>query len=193
MNNKVNVIIFLILVAFLFMLNTAVLADNDQEERHEQRRNSNYEIEDERSWQRESENEEENEENTGENLGSEFAEDLGAPSLILGGFTISILGLRLANQYIFQNKSNFLRKIRRPLSKIHPYLGFLMAAIGLVHGYFLIDESSFACVLVCTTLALIILTPLIGKSLRIRKWLVIHRFCTYLLIISLLIHVSVAD
>ena len=46
----------------------------------------------------------------------------------------SLFGLRRLNKYVYGNKNTTLKKIVKPLSKIHPYVGSALLISALIHG-----------------------------------------------------------
>lgn len=107
-------------------------------------------------------------------------------ALIAGSLFLS----RRINKYFFSNKNQFLRKLMKPLSKIHPYVGVVLLISAYLHGdlalgtIFRIHTGPLA----WWILLLMMFVALIGKKYRIKNWLKVHRTLATLFAISILLH-----
>jgi predicted ferric reductase len=103
--------------------------------------------------------------------------------------------LRRVNKYGFSNKNTILRKIVKPLSKLHPFVGVTLLISAYIHGelalgsVFRIHTGPLA----WWILLLMMLVALIGKKFRIKRWLKIHRILAILMIVAVLLHLFVRN
>jgi hypothetical protein len=120
---------------------------------------------------------------------------LGILNVILVVLAGLLFTLRRVNKYGFSNKNTTLRKIVKPLSKLHPFVGVTLLISAYIHGelalgsVFRIHTGSLA----WWILLLMMLVALIGKKFRIKQWLKIHRILAILMIVSVLLHLFVRN
>lgn len=115
---------------------------------------------------------------------------LGWLNIVLAVFAVALFTLRRINRHVFTNQQPLLKKLNKPLSKIHPYIGFLLIISAYIHGdlalgtMFRIHTGPFAWWIVVAMM----LVALIGKKYRVKKWLAIHRTLAALFIVSIVLH-----
>ena len=115
---------------------------------------------------------------------------LGWLNVVLVVIAGSLFGLRRLNKYVYGNKNTTLKKIVKPLSKIHPYIGSVLLISAFIHGdlalgtVFKLHTGSLA----GWILLLMMLVALIGKKFRVKNWLKIHRILAVLFVCAILLH-----
>ena len=117
-------------------------------------------------------------------------EFLGGLNIVLAVIAIALFTLRRINKHVYANQQPFLKKLNKLLSKIHPYIGFLLIILAYIHGdlalgsMFRIHTGPLA----WWILVLMMFVALIGKKYRIKKWLTVHRTLAALFIVSIVLH-----
>ncbi len=115
---------------------------------------------------------------------------LGWLNVVLVLIAVSLFTFRRINRYIFANQQPFLKKLNKPLSKIHPYIGFLLIISAYIHGdlalgsMFRIHTGPVA----WWILIVMMLVALVGKKYRIKQWLTVHRTLAALFIVFIVLH-----
>ncbi|MDY0092094.1 MAG: hypothetical protein RBT80_05300 [Candidatus Vecturithrix sp.] len=115
---------------------------------------------------------------------------LGWLNVVLVLIVVSLFTFRRINRYIFANQQPFLKKLNKPLSKIHPYIGFLLIISAYIHGdlalgsMFRIHTGPVA----WWILIVMMLVALIGKKYRIKQWLTVHRTLAAFFIVFIVLH-----
>jgi predicted heme/steroid binding protein len=116
---------------------------------------------------------------------------LGLLNAVLVIFAASLFGLRRVNKHVWANQNNTLKKIIKPLSKLHPYIGMTLVVEALIHGYvalgtiFRVHTGPLAWFIVF----LMMLVALLGKKYKIKNWLPVHRALAILLVITIFVHI----
>ena len=127
-----------------------------------------------------------------------FTEDvikfLGWFNLLLVLIALSQFLLRRVNKYAYGNKNVTIKKLLKPIIKIHPYVGALLLISAYVHGdlalsIFRIHTGPLAWWIV----VVMMLVALIGKKYRIKQWLRVHRSLAGLFIVAVLLHLFVRN
>lgn len=115
---------------------------------------------------------------------------LGWLNVVLVVIAGSLFGLRRLNKYVYGNKNTTLKKIVKPLSKIHPYVGSALLISALIHGDLALGTvfKLHTGPLAGWILLLMMLVALIGKKFRVKNWLKIHRILAILFVCAILLH-----
>lgn len=117
-------------------------------------------------------------------------EFLGWLNIVLALIAGALFTLRRINRRFYGNQQPFLKKLNKPLSKIHPYIGFLLIISAYIHGdlalgtMFRIHTGPLAWWIV----VLMMLVALIGKKYRIKQWLRAHRTLAVVFLVSIGLH-----
>ena len=125
----------------------------------------------------------------------QVVEFLGNLNTVLVILAVSLFLLRRVNKHQFQNKNATIKKIVKPLSKIHPVIGILLLLSAFLHGslalgtIFKIHTGPLA----WWVLLLMMLVAMIGKKFKIKNWLTVHRVLAVLMVVSVLLHLSVRN
>jgi hypothetical protein len=120
---------------------------------------------------------------------------LGYLNIVLIVLAGSLFGLRRVNRYVFSNKNTMLKKIVKPLSKLHPIIGVTLLISAYIHGELALGSvfRTHTGSLAWWVLLLMMLVALIGKNFRSTQWLKIHRVLAVLMVISVLLHLFVRN
>jgi predicted ferric reductase len=115
---------------------------------------------------------------------------LGWLNVVLVVIAGSLFGLRRLNKYVYGNKNTTLKKIVKPLSKIHPYIGSVLLISAFIHGDLALGTvfKLHTGPLAGWILLLMMLVALIGKKFRVKNWLKIHRILAVLFVCAILLH-----
>ena len=115
---------------------------------------------------------------------------LGWLNVVLVVIAGSLFGLRRLNKYGYGNKNATLKKIVKPLSKIHPYIGSALLISAFIHGDLALGTvfKLHTGPLAGWILLLMMLVALIGKKFRVKHWLKIHRVLAVLFVCAILLH-----
>jgi hypothetical protein len=121
---------------------------------------------------------------------------LGWFNIVLAVIAVALFTLRRVNKYAYNNKNNTLKKILKPLSKIHPVIGITLLISAFLHGdlalgsIFRIHTGPLA----WWILLLMFLTVMLGKQFKvIPQWIKIHRVLAVLMVASIALHLLVRN
>ena len=120
----------------------------------------------------------------------EVIEFLGWLNILLALIALSLFLLRRLNRYLLNNKNQFIKKLQKPLSKIHPFIGIALLILAYFHGdlalgtLFKIHTGPLAWFIL---LAMLLLGTL-GKKYRVKNWLKIHRVLAAFFVLSIFLH-----
>lgn len=115
---------------------------------------------------------------------------LGWLNVVLALIAVALFTFRRINRHIYANQQPFLKKLNKPLSKIHPYIGIALIISAYIHGdlalgsMFRIHTGPLA----WWILIVMMLVALVGKKYRLKKWLIVHRTLAALFIVSIVLH-----
>jgi predicted heme/steroid binding protein len=116
---------------------------------------------------------------------------LGMLNAILALCAVSLFVLRRVNKHVWANKNETLKKLLKPLGKIHPYVGIALVIGAFIHGnvalgtIFRVHTGPLAWFIVF----LMMLVALLGKKYKIKNWLSVHRVLAILLAITIFVHI----
>jgi predicted heme/steroid binding protein len=119
-----------------------------------------------------------------------LARFLGLTNIVLAGIAGSLFLFRRINKYVWANKNERIKKLLKPLSKIHPYIGMTLVVTAFIHGtlalgtLFRVHTGPLAWLI----LVLMMVVALLGKKHKIKNWVQVHRSLAILLVIAILIH-----
>jgi hypothetical protein len=117
-------------------------------------------------------------------------EFLGWLNILLTLIALSLFLLRRLNRHLLNNKNQFIKKIQKPLSKIHPFIGIALLVFAYLHGdlalgsLFRIHTGPLAWFLL---LAMLLLGT-VGKKYRVKNWLKFHRGRAAFFVLSIFLH-----
>ena len=117
-------------------------------------------------------------------------EFLGGLNVLLAFVALSLFLLRRLNKHLLNNKNTFIKKIQKPLSKIHPFVGIALLFFAYLHGdlalgsLFRVHTGPLAWFF----LFAMMLVGTIGKKYRVKNWLKIHRSLAAVFVLSIFLH-----
>ena len=117
-------------------------------------------------------------------------EFLGGLNVLLALIALSLFLLRRLNKHLLNNKNQFIKKIQKPLSKIHPFIGLALLIFAYFHGdlalgtLFRIHTGPLSWFL----LFAMFLLGTVGKKFRVKNWLKFHRALAAAFVISIVLH-----
>jgi hypothetical protein len=128
-------------------------------------------------------------------------EVLGITNIVLVLLALSLFTLRRVNKHVFSNKNATIKKIVKPLSKIHPIIGILLLISAYVHGDLAFDGdwllgSIFRVhtgPLAWWVVFVMMLVATVGKKYRVKNWLKVHRTLAVVMIVAVLLHLYVRN
>lgn len=122
----------------------------------------------------------------------QMIEALGTVNIVLAVLAGSLFLLRRINTYAFSNKNTVLKKVVKPLSKVHPYIGVLLLISAYVHGDLALGSifRVHTGPLTWWVLLVMMLVALIGKHFKIKNWIKVHRVLAIVMVLSVLLHLS---
>lgn len=117
-------------------------------------------------------------------------------NIILAIVAGALFTLRRVNKYAYNNKNDTLKKILKPLSKIHPAIGITLLLTAFLHGDLALGSvfKVHTGPLAWWILLLMLLTVILGKQFKlIPQWIKIHRVLAVLLGVSVVLHMLVRN
>jgi len=126
---------------------------------------------------------------------------LGITNIVLVLLALSLFILRRINKHVFSNKNATIKKIVKPLSKIHPIIGILLLISAYTHGDVAFDGdwllgSIFRVhtgPLAWWIVLVMLLVATIGKKFKVKNWLKVHRTLAVVIIVSVVLHLYVRN
>jgi hypothetical protein len=115
---------------------------------------------------------------------------LGTLNIILTLLAASLFALRRLNKSVFGNKNALLKRIVKPLSKLHPIIGMLLLISAYLHGelalgsVFRIHTGALAWFLLVAMLVVVA----IGKRVKLKNWIVAHRALAVMMAAAVVVH-----
>lgn len=115
---------------------------------------------------------------------------LGFLNVVLAVVAVLLFLLRRLNKYGFANKNAFLKKIVKPLSKIHPYIGIALLISAYLHGDLALGTifKLHTGPLAWWILLLMMLLGTLGKKYRVKNWRKMHQTLAILFVVSVFVH-----
>lgn len=120
---------------------------------------------------------------------------LGLVNVILAVIAGTLFGLRRINRYGFSNKNATIKRLLKPLSKAHPYIGMTLVATAFIHGMLALGTlvKLHTGPIAWVTLVLMMGLATLGKKYKFKPWLKIHRALALVFAITILVHILMAQ
>jgi predicted heme/steroid binding protein len=111
---------------------------------------------------------------------------------IIGG---ALFSLRRINRYGFSNKNATIKRLLKPLSKAHPYIGTTLVITALIHGMLALGTllKLHTGPVAWVVLVLMMGLATIGKRYKFRYWLKLHRGLAIVFVIMIILHILMAQ
>ena len=111
-------------------------------------------------------------------------------NVLLALAAASLFTLRRVNKQWFSNKNATIKKLLKPLSKAHPYIGAALLIFAYLHGDIALGTifKIHTGPLTWWIILVMMLIALIGKKYNVKRWLVAHRTMAGALFIAIFLH-----
>ena len=112
-------------------------------------------------------------------------------NVLLAMIAVSVFTLRRVNKRFYANKHALIKNLLKPLAKFHPYVGGALLFFGYLHGDLALPRSVFRAhtgPLIWWILLAMLLVATLGKTYKLKHWLVIHRALAGTCVVAIFLH-----